>query len=80
MSNDVVQIDPGELTLKQGAFLIDYTGLTTEQIDKLLESGVATPKILIALLAISFNPTDPESALEEAEQTKVKDVKGLKIS
>ncbi len=74
MDNET-KVNIEDLTLGQAEFIESYTGLSPEALLKQVENERLDTKGLIALLAVSLNPNDPRSALEEARNTKISEVR-----
>lgn len=64
-----------ELTWGQLEFLTDYTGKTNDEMIEAFASRDLKGRDIIAILAISQNPDDPASAVEDIRNMAVADVR-----
>jgi hypothetical protein len=69
-----VTFNVDELTLGQAEFLCDYTGRSIESLQEACTSGDLGIRDLVAILALTRNPADPQAAVAEIRAMKVSDI------
>lgn len=69
-----IEFNADELTLGQAEFLCGYTGRTIESLQQALTSGDLSIRDLVAILALTRNPGNPQAAVPEIRAMKVSDI------
>jgi hypothetical protein len=64
-----------QLTLGQAEFLCDYTGRTIDQLEEAITGGL-TARDVVAIVAVSRQPDNPQAAVERVRSLKVSDLTG----
>jgi hypothetical protein len=68
-----IRFNVDDLTLGQAEFLCEYTGRTVASVAEAFTSGNRTIRDLIAVLALTLNPDNPQAALPEVRAPRVAD-------
>ena len=69
-----ILFDADSLSFGQAEFLCEYTGRSLDELQQILTTGQLGGRDLVAILAISRNPDDPQAAVPEVRAAKVSDL------